>query len=50
MLELNDHGAQEVGKIFEQKGWKIEAIEPDYNQYQRIFIAHQAAETHDVRA
>jgi release factor glutamine methyltransferase len=48
MLELNDHGAEKVGEIFERKGWKIEAIEPDYNQYQRIFIAHKAGETHDV--
>jgi len=50
MLELNDHGAQQVGKIFEHEGWKVEAIEPDYNQYQRIFIAHKAGETHDVPA
>jgi release factor glutamine methyltransferase len=48
MLELNDNGAENVGKIFAQAGWKIEAIEPDYNRHQRIFIAHQATESHDV--
>jgi release factor glutamine methyltransferase len=50
MLELNDDGAKSVGEIFEQAGWKIEAIEPDYNQYRRIFIAHKAAQSHDVAA
>jgi release factor glutamine methyltransferase len=50
MLELNDNGAPQVGKIFEHEGWKVEAIEPDYNQYQRIFIAHKTAQTHDVPA
>ncbi len=48
MLELNDNGARSVGKIFEREGWKIEAIEPDYNQRHRIFIAHKATESHDV--
>ena len=48
MLELNDNGGESVGKIFAQVGWKVEAIEPDYNRYQRIFIAHQATESHDV--
>lgn len=48
MLELNDNGGQNVGKIFEQEGWKVEAIEPDYNQRQRIFIAHKPTELHDV--
>jgi release factor glutamine methyltransferase len=47
MLELNDTGGPDVGKIFKQKGWKVEAVEPDYNQFQRIFIAHQATESHD---
>jgi release factor glutamine methyltransferase len=50
MLELNDKGAQRVGKIFEHEGWKVEAIEPDYNQFQRIFIAHRATQSHDVAA
>jgi release factor glutamine methyltransferase len=50
MLELNDNGAQRVGRIFEQEGWKVEAIEPDYNQFQRIFIAHMATQSHDVAA
>jgi release factor glutamine methyltransferase len=50
MLELNDNGAQRVGKIFEHEGWKVEALEPDYNQFQRIFIARKATETHDVAA
>jgi hypothetical protein len=39
-----------VGKIFEHEGWKVEALEPDYNQFQRIFIARKATETHDVAA
>lgn len=50
MLELNDNGAPSVGKIFEHEGWKVEAIEPDYNQFQRIFIARKATESHDVAA
>jgi release factor glutamine methyltransferase len=50
MLELNDHGAPGVGKIFEHEGWKVEAIEPDYNQFQRIFIAHKTTQSHDVAA
>jgi release factor glutamine methyltransferase len=50
MLELNDNGAPTVGKIFGQKGWKIEAVEPDYNRFQRIFIARKAMESHDVPA
>jgi len=48
MLELNDNGAQSVAKIFEKKGWKVEAVEPDHNRHQRIFIAHKAMESHDV--
>jgi len=48
MLELNDNGAPSVGKIFAQEGWKVEAIEPDYNRFQRIFIAHMTTESHDV--
>jgi len=48
MLELNDNGASSVGKIFAQNGWKVEAIEQDYNRHQRIFIAHRATESHDV--
>jgi hypothetical protein len=48
MLELNDNGAPSVGKIFAAEGWKVEAVEPDYNKCQRIFIAHKAAESHDV--
>lgn len=43
MLELNDHGAEAVGKIFQDHGWTIKSIEPDYNQYQRIFIAQRPA-------
>jgi release factor glutamine methyltransferase len=50
MLELNDNGAQRVGKIFVQQGWKVEAIEPDYNHFQRIFIARMATQSHDVAA
>jgi release factor glutamine methyltransferase len=50
MLELNDNGAGDVKAIFEGAGWKVEAIEPDYNQFQRIFIAHVAAQSHDVTA
>jgi release factor glutamine methyltransferase len=48
MLELNDNGAPSVGKIFADEGWTVEAIEPDYNQQQRIFIAHMTTESHDV--
>ncbi len=48
MLELNDHGAKSVGEIFDQAGWKIEAIEPDLNQRERIFIASRPAASHDV--
>lgn len=44
MLELNDHGADCVGKIFEGAGWKLDAIHPDYNQRQRIFVASRPAE------
>lgn len=43
MLELNDHGAESVAGIFERAEWKVEAVEPDYNRFQRIFIAHKAA-------
>jgi release factor glutamine methyltransferase len=50
MLELNDHGATEVGEIFKTAGWEIEAVEADYNQFQRIFIAHKPAQSHDVPA
>ncbi len=48
MLELNDFGAPAIGEIFARQGWKVAAIEPDYNQFQRILIAHRAAESHDV--
>lgn len=44
MLELNDNRGEEVGKIFEQSGWQTEAVEPDYNKQQRIFIARRGAE------
>jgi release factor glutamine methyltransferase len=50
MLELNDNGGQPVAKIFEQEGWEVESIEPDYNQFQRIFIARKPQEFHDVAA
>jgi release factor glutamine methyltransferase len=50
MLELNDNGAESVRAIFEGAGWKVEAIEPDYNQFQRIFVAHVAAQSHDIAA
>jgi release factor glutamine methyltransferase len=50
MLELNDHGAAGVGAIFEGAGWEIEAIEPDYNRFERIFVAHPATQSHDVAA
>jgi release factor glutamine methyltransferase len=50
MLELNDDGGGQVGKIFAQSGWTVEAIEPDYNKLERIFVAHQAAEFHDGAA
>lgn len=48
MLELNDQGGALAGKIFAQHHWNIEAIESDYNQRERIFIARKAAESHDV--
>lgn len=48
MLELNDEGATSVTDIFEHEGWKIEAIEADYTKRNRIFIAHKAAQSHDV--
>jgi release factor glutamine methyltransferase len=48
VLELNDNGAQNVGKIFQNEGWEVEAIEPDYNQFHRIFVARKAAGSHDV--
>ncbi len=44
MLELNDHGADAVAAIFKQHGWTVDGIEPDYNQYQRIFIASRQAQ------
>jgi len=50
MLELNDHGGEEIGEIFAHEGWTVEAIEPDYNQFQRIFIANKPGQTHDVPA
>jgi release factor glutamine methyltransferase len=50
MLELNDNGAARVGAIFEQNGWAVQAIEPDYNRFQRIFIARPASQPHDVAA
>jgi release factor glutamine methyltransferase len=39
MLELDDDGAAAAAEIFRQQNWIVEAIEPDYNQRQRILIA-----------
>jgi release factor glutamine methyltransferase len=50
MLELNDHGADAVAKIFENHGWRTEAVEPDYNKFQRIFVAGKSAGPEDEAA
>jgi release factor glutamine methyltransferase len=50
MLELNDHGADNVAKIFQRARWKVESVEKDYNEFTRIFIARPAAQSHDVPA
>jgi release factor glutamine methyltransferase len=39
MLEFGDGQADAIKKIFENQNWVVEAIQPDYNQRQRIFIA-----------
>jgi release factor glutamine methyltransferase len=44
MVELNDNSAPGVEKIFADAGWKVEAVEPDYNRRPRILIAHRTAE------
>jgi release factor glutamine methyltransferase len=39
MLEFGDGQADAIRKIFENQNWVVEAIQPDYNQRQRILIA-----------
>ena len=39
MLEFGDGQADAIQKIFENQNWVVEAIQPDYNQRQRILIA-----------
>jgi len=42
MLEFGDGQAGEVGRIFEQEMWIVEATRLDYNQRPRILIARRA--------
>jgi release factor glutamine methyltransferase len=39
MLEFGDGQADAIKKLFENQNWVVEAIQPDYNQRQRILIA-----------
>ena len=39
MLEFGDGQAEAIQNIFEKQNWVVEAIQPDYNQRQRILIA-----------
>lgn len=50
MLELNDHGAEQVREILMRAHWTVEAVELDYQQCQRILIAQRAGQLHDGRA
>jgi release factor glutamine methyltransferase len=47
MVELDDEGAAETGRIFERESWTVEAMEEDYNRRPRILIARPAARPHD---
>jgi release factor glutamine methyltransferase len=40
ILELDEEGAEATRKIFLATGWKVEALEQDYNQQPRILFAH----------
>ena len=42
MLEFGDGQAADVGRIFEQEKWIVEATHLDYNQRPRILIARRA--------
>jgi methylase of polypeptide subunit release factors len=41
MLEFGDGQAEAIRQIFEEQNWIVEAIEPDYTQRLRIFIARR---------
>lgn len=40
MLEFGEGQAESIKKIFEEQKWIVEAIERDYNQRERILVAH----------
>jgi release factor glutamine methyltransferase len=40
MVELDEEGAEATREIFLTAGWKVEALEQDYNQQPRILVAH----------
>jgi release factor glutamine methyltransferase len=40
MIELGDGQAAAVSEIFKQQNWIVEAVEPDYTQRLRVFVAH----------
>jgi release factor glutamine methyltransferase len=48
MVELDDDGAEAVGKIFRAANWSIESVESDDNRTPRILIAHLPSATHDA--
>ncbi|MGI8965203.1 MAG: peptide chain release factor N(5)-glutamine methyltransferase [Limisphaerales bacterium] len=42
MLEFGEGQAKEIVKIFDEKNWRIEAIENDYSKRERFLITHRS--------
>jgi release factor glutamine methyltransferase len=48
MVELDEEGAAETRRIFENEKWIVEGVERDYNGRERILVARLAAKSQDV--
>jgi release factor glutamine methyltransferase len=48
MVELDEEGAPETRRIFQEENWIVESVERDYNGSERILIARLAAGPQDA--